>query len=285
MSGRILVTGASGFVGRRTLAPLAALGFEVHALSRTGTATGPAVWHAVDLLDPAAGAAVFDRVRPTHLLHCAWDVAHGAFWDAPQNAAWRRASLALMTAAVACGTGRIVGVGSVAEYAPQPPGGGALREEDPIGGSTAYGRAKAATFAAAATLCARAGVSFAWARLFHLHGEGEPAARLHPSVAADIAAGRVPVLRQPDAVRDYLPVEEAGRMLALLAAGDLTGPLNLGSGRPMRLAAIAAGLAASAGRQDLAAALSVATGPAADIQVPDLTRLRAAGLAPTDSQP
>jgi len=281
VSGRILVTGASGFVGRRTLAPLAAMGFEVHALSRSGAGDGLAVWHGADLLDPAASAAVLDRARPTHLLHCAWDVAHGAFWDAPQNAAWRRASLALVGAAVACGTRRIIAVGSVAEYAPQSSVGSALREEDPIGGVTAYGRAKSATFAAATAVCARAGVSFAWARLFHLHGEGEPAARLHPSVAADIAAGRVPVLRQPDAVRDYLAVEEAGRMLAVLAAGGLTGPINLGSGQPTRLAAIAADLAMAAGRPDLAAALPVATGPATDFQVPDLTRMRAAGLAQT----
>ena len=281
MSGRILVTGASGFVGRRTLAPLAAMGFEVHAVSRNGAGAELAVWHGADLLDPAASAAVLDHVRPTHLLHCAWDVAHGAFWEAPQNATWRRASLALMAAAVACGTRRIVGVGSVAEYAPQPPGGRPLREEDPIGGTTAYGRAKAATFAAATALCARAGVSFAWARLFHLHGAGEPAARLHPSVAADIAAGRMPVLRQPDAVRDYLAVEEAGRMLAVLVAGELTGPVNLGSGQPMRLAAIAAGLAKAAGRSDLAATLPAAQEPPTDIQVPDLTRMRVAKLDQT----
>ena len=93
------------------------------------------------------------------------------------------------------------------------------------------------------------------------------------------AAGRVPVLRQPDAVRDYLAVEEAGRTLAVLAAGDLTGPLNLGSGRPRRLAAIAADLATAAGRPDLAAALPEATQPLVDIQVPDLARMRAAGLA------
>ena len=134
-------------------------------------------------------------------------------------------------------------------------------------------------FAAATALCARAGVSFAWARLFHLHGEGEPAARLHPSVAADLAAGRVPVLRQPDAVRDYLAVEEAGRMLAMLAARELAGPVNLGSGRPQRLAAIAAEMAMAAGRPDLAAALPAAAEATVDIQVPDLARLRAAGLA------
>ena len=58
--GTVLVTGATGLIGKQTLAPLVAAGFAVHAvarripsLRRKGT-----TWQAADLMDPAARAAI-----------------------------------------------------------------------------------------------------------------------------------------------------------------------------------------------------------------------------------
>ncbi|MEZ4330502.1 MAG: NAD-dependent epimerase/dehydratase family protein [Myxococcota bacterium] len=52
MTQRVLVTGATGFIGHHTLAPLVARGYEVHALSsrpdtarRTRRPARLSVWH------------------------------------------------------------------------------------------------------------------------------------------------------------------------------------------------------------------------------------------------
>ena len=82
---RVLVTGATGFIGRHCLEPLVAREFEVHAVHnvRPVHATGPASaddavrWHACDLLSVGAAAALISEIAPTHLLHLAWYAVPG----------------------------------------------------------------------------------------------------------------------------------------------------------------------------------------------------------------
>src|SRR5262245_54120594 len=72
---RVLVTGATGFVGRCCIPTLTAAGDEVHGV----TSTRPAgehdgvTWHGVDLTQADAPARLVAEVQPTHLLHLAWE--------------------------------------------------------------------------------------------------------------------------------------------------------------------------------------------------------------------
>lgn len=62
----LLLTGASGFLGRR-LEPDLAASWRVVGASRTAAGPGTAV---LDLADPASIARVFDTVRPAAVVHC-----------------------------------------------------------------------------------------------------------------------------------------------------------------------------------------------------------------------
>src|SRR5258708_4083525 len=109
---RVLVTGATGFVGRWATNALTARGAEVVRLSRTashGGNGGPVV--AANLLDPNAIRRVVNEVRPDIVLHLAWDVSHGRFYQAAANLDWLAASVHLARAAIDAGVSRIVGVG------------------------------------------------------------------------------------------------------------------------------------------------------------------------------
>ena len=69
---RVLLTGASGFVGRHCLSALAARGYEVHAVSsRTQAATAPPAgrWHKADLLDSGQISALLagTKISPEQL--------------------------------------------------------------------------------------------------------------------------------------------------------------------------------------------------------------------------
>src|SRR4051812_46284141 len=94
---RVLVTGATGFISRHSLAPLRRRGFEVHALARSIPAdTTPGItWHTGDLLTGDA-RSLLEAVRPTHLLHFAWYAEHGKFWTSAHNLEWISATLSLL---------------------------------------------------------------------------------------------------------------------------------------------------------------------------------------------
>lgn len=133
---RVVLTGATGFIGARVLAALVSAGAEVQAVVRSarGAAAVEAAgaWPAtVRLTDPAAMRRVLDGAEA--LVHFAYDIRAGA---GPNLAVFRT----LLDAAVDTGTARIVHASSVVVYDGWPdrdidetapisrPGGGAYRE-------------------------------------------------------------------------------------------------------------------------------------------------------------
>jgi nucleoside-diphosphate-sugar epimerase len=71
--GRALVVGVSGISGGNVARRLVADGWEVHGLSRSGTAPDPAIRPvAADLLDAAATGRALAEVRPSHVFYCTW---------------------------------------------------------------------------------------------------------------------------------------------------------------------------------------------------------------------
>ena len=225
----ILVTGASGYVGRQCLSHLQELGFEVHGIAREPQPVSDVVMHGADILRGSEWRSLLNELRPSHLLHLAWTTAHGAFWTDPANGTWLESSRRLVDAFIEAGGRRIITAGSCAEYdwtAP-PPFSESLT---PCAPSTPYGRAKVALHEHAAARCAAAGLSHSHARLFFSFGPGEQAGRRVPAVILSLAAGREFEIKDAGALRDFLDVREIGRALALITAGDSTGPINIGMG-------------------------------------------------------
>ena len=130
---RVLVTGAGGFIGRRSLGPLKAAGFEVHAvLSPRGGDSGDSGGargavkpeglpdgvsvHRADLLNAREIDALADAVRATHLLHFAWIATPGEYTASADNYRWLAASTHLLKVFRRRGGIRAVMAGSCAEY-------------------------------------------------------------------------------------------------------------------------------------------------------------------------
>jgi nucleoside-diphosphate-sugar epimerase len=269
---RVLVTGATGFIGRQVLEPLLARGFEVHGVARHA-GPGAVPIHAVDLLKPDEMRALVRDLRPALLLHTAWYVAHGKFWTAPENADWVEASEALGHAFAEGGGRRMVALGTCAEYADAVGGDDApWPETRALAPSTPYGRAKAEC---AARLARIPGIELAWARIFHLFGPGEHPDRLVPSVILALLAGREARCASGRPVRDFASTRFVGAALAALVGSGVTGAVNVASGEGRAISEVVRFLGQAAGRPGLVRLGALPDRPGeVPRMVADVTRLR-----------
>ncbi|HEY2141462.1 MAG TPA: NAD(P)-dependent oxidoreductase [Solirubrobacteraceae bacterium] len=249
----VIVTGASGFVGLPVLRELARTGREVHAVSTRATPVEVAGvrWHRLDLGDAEAVGALIDDVAPEQLVHLAWYVEHGMFWDAPENVLWVERSLSLLRAFARGGGRRAVMLGSCAEYdwsSAQEP---LAETSSPLAPSTLYGVAKDALRRLAGAYAARAEFEFAWGRLFFPYGPREPAGRLVPSVIRALLAGELVPTTTGRQRRDFLHVDDVAGALVALLDSRVVGPVNIASGEAVAVAETVERLARLVGRPEL----------------------------------
>src|SRR5882762_3558754 len=231
---RILVTGASGFIGSHLCRSLNGAGAEVHGVSRvprTGMEKGPRWWQG-DLADPTIVRTLFSAIRPEIIFHLA----------AGDTRANRDVNLVLpifkdnlstavnvLTAATETGCGRIVLGGSLDEPEPGAPP------------SSPYAAAKVAITAYAQLFHRIFQMPVVVARMFMAYGPGQEAVqKLIPYVTLSLLQGQSPKLSGGQRLVDWIYIDDLVEGLTALAqAPDMEGSIvDLGSGFPVTVRAV-----------------------------------------------
>lgn len=258
---RVLLTGATGFIGRHCLPILEARGYEVHAVSSRSVPelTSNIRWHQTDLLNPPKVASLMAKVQPTHLLHFAWYTMPGKYWTSVENVPWVQASIGLLHEFVQHDGQRVVMVGSCAEYDWRY--GYCSEATTPIAPTTLYGTCKHLLQLVLSATSEQRGLSAAWGRTFFLFGPHEHPDRLVAYVIRSLLRGEPARCSHGRQVRDFLYVQDMADAFVALLDSAVSGPINIASGKPVVLQELIYKIAAKFNRDDLIQLGTVPTSP------------------------
>jgi len=186
---KVLVTGATGFIGQYCLPLLLERGFEVHAVTSKDLdeAESDIYWYRADLLDSEQAKRVMAKVKPSHLLHLAWHTVPGEYWTSTENLRWVQASLDLLQNFVSHGGYRVVMAGTCAEY--DWKWGFCSEDTTPLTPETLYGVCKHSLQSMLDAFSKQTGLSSAWGRIFFVYGPHEHPGRLVSSVIRSVLKG------------------------------------------------------------------------------------------------
>lgn len=251
----ILLTGASGFVGRQVMASLLARNVNVKIILRSGKeapriesgAANSIIW-SDDIFAQQDEWWDQQLTGIDTIIHCAWYAEPGKYLQSEKNLACLQGTIRMAEAAARNGVSRFVGVGTCFEYDVDR---GILDIDTPLRPQNLYASTKAATYLVLSQLLKLHDVGFSWARLFYLFGEGEDSRRLFPFVHDKLQRGLEVELTEGTQIRDYLDVKEAGNQIVQLALSSHQGPANICSGIPKTVRQICESIADQYGLRHL----------------------------------
>lgn len=240
---RVLLTGATGFLGSYVLNHLQQKGIDVVVAGRHRPAEYRGDFIQADLLQMDSYSVVVQRFRATHLIHLAWYAEHGKYWSSPLNLRWLEATVGLVEAFCSTGGQKVVVAGTCAEYDWSY---GYCREDStPLAPASMYGTAKDATRRLLAAVCNAYQVPLAWGRIFLPYGPGEDERRLIPSLIQVFEGGRTPFGVNATAYRDFLHIEDVASAFLTLLKTQAVGAINICSAQPVQIAELVQLLASS----------------------------------------
>lgn len=271
---KVIITGASGFIGHHTLNSLIQKGFELHAVysQRQPQITASVNWYQVNLLDPYQIKEFLSKVQATHLLHLAWYAVPGQYWQAEENFLWVQSSLELLRQFHHQGGQRVVMAGTCAEYDWNY--GYCSELITPRQPNTAYGICKQALQEMLKSYSEISNLSSAWGSIFFPYGAKEHPNRLISSVIISLLQGNVAKCSHGQQIRDFIYVQDVADAFVALLESDVTGVVNIGSGKPITIKDIVYKIADKIGKADLIDLGAIATNPREPpLLVADIRRL------------
>ncbi len=248
---KVVITGATGFIGQNLSKLLPHSGSEFFLLSRNKDLRFSAEnIHIVkcDVLDSAQVKNVMKEIKPSHLLHLAWGMSPSDY-NLPGNFEWLKASINLLENFQINGGRRVIIAGSCFEYAWDQ----ALCIENVTAPnySNLYGASKNILKDYATTYFKHHNVELAWVRPFFLFGPYENTKRLLPNIIVSLLKGEKATIMNGEIFRDYMYVQDAAKIISKLIFTEFTGVLNIATGIPVKLGDIGKMVAKILGREDL----------------------------------
>jgi nucleoside-diphosphate-sugar epimerase len=282
---KVLVTGATGFIGAHVTRTLLSRDHQVLALVRPGnpmirlqqlsnrfeTITGT-------LEDTELIEKSIQQFKPEACIHLAWYAEPGKYLDSEQNMQSLSSSLSLFQALIKAGCRQIVAAGTCFEY---DTNFGYLHEDTPAHPVSLYSATKLSCCLTGTQLAAKAKIAFAWGRIFYPYGPQEDQRRLVPAAIKALKQGDLFPASPGDQIRDYIHVADVASAFCALLEKKANGIFNISSGSPVLIRQLLKTLGKLMNRSDL---IQFGVAPYRAWEPPficgDITRLRNLGWKP-----
>lgn len=229
---RILITGATGFIGRHVIDQLKSSRHNILAstLEKDKIENSPwdVSWLYGDLAELGSLKAPIISYNPDVVLHLAWmRIPNYSESISRINLTSSIELLDFLLNKTNCR--KIIVSGSCWEYGKDK---GVCKEDEPVIVNSYFTWAKHALNQYLLIKCAEKDVTLNWFRIFYLYGPGQREGSLIPTLIRSISQSIIPTINTPMNKNDFVFVGDVAR--ALTRAVDLdvpSGIYNLGSGR------------------------------------------------------
>jgi nucleoside-diphosphate-sugar epimerase len=280
---RILVTGATGFIGsafsRLALShdhEIAGMMLPTENPSTNIPASEKMTWLKGTLAE--LPWREIEKFQPEVCVHFAWIATPGVYLESPENENYLRWSLDLVHRLRGLGTKHIVGVGTCIEY--RITNAPLSEERTPVDPTTFYSRCKNTLRETLAAQARKDGWHFCWGRVFYPYGVGEHPARLCSALIQKFRRGEKLLLKTPNSTKDYIYIEDLAAAILLTVEKKFTGTINWGTGTGISVRQIADTVAGMLGRPELVEEISPAEPDPLGFVVADATKLHQLGWQP-----
>jgi nucleoside-diphosphate-sugar epimerase len=234
---KIVVTGATGLIGKEAIEPLKQAGFEVYTLNT----------QTCNIFDETAVKNLFEKIKPQYLLHFAW-AASGDYLTTNANFDFLTASLNMLKHFKENGGARAVISGTCFEYEFKNE---LLKETGNINPQTVYAKCKNYLREIAQLYCAQNNISFGWGRIFYVLGHGEAPKRLTPYVINSLKNNQKVIIKSGNLVKDYMYTKDIAGAFVKFLESPVEGVVNICTGKPISLKDYALKIAQKLGKTDL----------------------------------
>ena len=228
MTKKVFVTGAKGLIGKETLKPLFNKGYKVYALTTGDIVQSDKInWAQGNLFDYAAMDNLIAEIKPTHLLHLAWQTT-GMFND-NINFDFLTASIELLKSFKQHGGKKHDISRNYDEYAESKE---LLNEYTSLlEPQHVYGKCKNYLREIAELYCAQNNIDFAWGRIFSAFGFEKDLRRLTGDVISSLLNNKIVEIRSGSLIRDYIYSKDVASAFVEILDSDKNGIFNVSTGK------------------------------------------------------
>ena len=226
---RILITGATGFVGSHLLVDLIDLNFEVLAISRSkGLDLGKNLtWVSSNISSLESLKHKIEGFQPEFVIHLAWQDLPDYSFKASQQNLYNSISLLSYVAGLDC-CKKIIVSGSCWEYGKES---GICKEQDESISLNYFTWAKNSLRDLLEIICKERGVDLVWFRIFYTYGPLQRETSLIPSILLSLKDKSLPEIKTPFNSNDFIFIEDVVKGFLSATENKVpSGIYNLGSG-------------------------------------------------------